>query len=167
MSIFTLGGFAAHLAKMVVEVEIEKHHALERAARIVEREAKDEIGHYQGAAGPFAKWEPLAQATLYGGVTPEGYHYQGKIALGYAPPDNPLLREGDMRDSIEHTVIGDTAYVGSNSQVAVEQELGTHTIPARSFLGGAAVRKKNEVGRQIGRDVLMVLSGQGNKTRIP
>ena len=162
---FTLPGFAAHLAGMVAKVGLADHEILERAAVIVEREAKAEIGHRQGAAGPFKAWDPLAQTTI------EGFKgHPGKAELGFSPPDyDPLLREGDMRDTIEHVVIRNTAHVGSNSMVAVWQELGTSKMEPRSFLGGAAVRKKNEIGRMAGREMVMVLSGAatGRTTPIP
>jgi phage gpG-like protein len=163
MKSFTLDGFAAHLVKLVTEVEVEKRHLLEKAAQIVEDEAKAEIGHRQGEAGPFPAWEPLADTTINGFKG-----HPGKADLGCSPPDcDPLLREGETRGSIQHVVAGDTAYVGSNSQVAVWDELGTSKMPARSFLGGAAFRKKDEIGRMAGRDMVMVLAGGSTKTEIP
>lgn len=51
-----------------------------------------------------------------------------------------------MRDPIEHTIIDDHhAEVRSDSGIAVYQELGTATIPPRSFLMQAAVHKEREV----------------------
>jgi hypothetical protein len=63
--------------------------------------------------------------------------------------------------SIEHTVETKAAHVGSNNDKAVWQELGTTTIPARSFLAGAAAHKFNEVGHEIGRVVHGYLSNGG------
>lgn len=146
---FTLAGFGDFLMRLPIAVTIEQHRALEEAAVVVETEAKAEIGTYQGDAGPFPAWQPLAPSTV-----------EEKTKLGYAPPDNPLLREGDMRDSIEHTVVSPhEAQVGSNSDIAVYQELGTVTIPARSFLGGAAHRKGPEVAEIIGGRVVKALTG--------
>jgi hypothetical protein len=158
---FDLLGFAAHLSKLPAVMLAEQHHAMEKAANLVEKEAKDEIGEYQQAAGPFAAWDPLAPSTL-----------ADKGAKGYAPPDNPLLRAGDLRDSIEHTVSAllaqsSEADVGSNSDVAVWQELGTTKMPARSFLGGALVRKEAEVVTLLGQSVYRVLIGEGTTTHIP
>ena len=45
------------------EAEAERK-ALEKAAKIVEAEAKRRIGHYQAQTGPFAPWAPLADSTL-------------------------------------------------------------------------------------------------------
>jgi phage gpG-like protein len=144
---FSLLGFAEHLAALTVEVEHETQRALEHAAVIVETEAKAEIGTYQDAAGPFAAWSPLADATK-----------RDRVAKGY-PEDDPLLREGTMRDSIEHVVIGRTAHVGSNNEITVYQELGTAKIPARSFLRGAAFRKEGEVVETLGGRFVSALTG--------
>jgi phage gpG-like protein len=53
--------------------------------------------------------------------------------------DEPLLRTGELRESIEKHVERHEAVVGSDSKVAVAQELGTTTIPPRSFLGAAGL----------------------------
>lgn len=153
---FTLGGFAGFLMTLPGKVIVEQHRAMEEAAKVIEAEAKAEIGMYQGAAGPFPAWQSLAPSTV-----------AEKTTLGYAPPDNPLLRDGDMRDSIEHTVVSaHEAQVGSNSDIAVYQELGTVNMPARSFLGGAAHRKGPEVAEIIGGRVVKALTG-GAMGRFP
>ena len=53
---FSLDGFLRHLPGLVSEVHHATHSALERAAVVVEAEAKGEIGTYQPEAGPFAAW---------------------------------------------------------------------------------------------------------------
>jgi hypothetical protein len=165
---FDLAGFAMHLAKLPLIIAIEQHEAMEEACRVVEDEAKQSIGHYQAAAGPFAAWAPLADTTLQGW----GGH-PGKIALGYAPPDNPELRTGDLRDSIKHqaeqgVVIGGAeGAIGSDEDNMVWQEIGTSKMPARSILGGAAVRKADVVAELLGRAAVMALVGAGQTTRIP
>lgn len=145
----------AEMLKIGVAIEHETHKALTRAAELVEHEAKAEIGHYQDAAGPLAEWAQLAPSTI-----------AEKEALGYAPPDNPLLREGDLRDSIGHKVethfnlSGGEAAIGSDSDIAVYQELGTGHIPPRSFLGGAAVREEEKVVEILGGGVVSGLVGK-------
>ena len=155
MKEFSLLGFVEFLGNLPAAVEAQTHEMLELAARVVEREAKDSIGEYHGAAGPFAAWAELADATK-----------ADRVAKGYAE-NEPLLREGDLRDSIEHTVVGNEAHIGSNSDIAVYQELGTSRIPPRSFLGGAAVRKEREVVELIGSSVMRTLSGGGVALPIP
>jgi phage gpG-like protein len=148
MTDFSLAGFAEHLAEIAVEAEHRAREGLEEAARLVEAEAKDEIGTYQDQAGPFPAWAELADSTK-----------ADRVRAGFSEND-PLLRTGEMRDSIEHTVIGKTAYVGTDNQIAVYQELGTQRIPPRSFLGGAAFRKGHEVAEIIGSRFVSALTGQ-------
>ena len=163
----SLAGFIAHLAAMEIDVHHETQRALERAAIVVETEAKAEIGHYQDAAGPFAAWEQLHDITLNGGWLPDGHYVIGKIPLGYATEEDhkPLLRDGTMRASIEHTVhmtgiTSGEADIGSNYDIAVYQELGTPELQPRSFLGGAAVRKGHEVAEICGAGVVTALVGK-------
>lgn len=125
MAEMSLGDFNKILAKVGEELEGHVHKALERVAEHIERDAKARIGHYNGPAGPFAAWAPLAESTI-----------QDRAAKGFAP-DEPLLRTGELRESIERHVGKHEAVIGSDSAVAVAQELGTTTIPPRSFLGAA------------------------------
>ncbi len=67
---------------------------------------------------------------------------------------------GDLCDSIERTVTGREAYIGSNSEVAEYQELGTSRIPPRGFLGSALVNKTDEVVKIVGEGVAGALIGR-------
>jgi phage gpG-like protein len=144
----SLSGFMAHIAGAMVEIEHATHRALERAAVTVEREAKREIGRYQDQAGPFQAWKELAEAT------------QAQRFLAGYPENEPLLVTGELRDSISHAVGHHEAVVGSNSEIAEYQELGTKRIPPRSFLGGAAFRKAERVAEILGGGVAMALVGE-------
>ena len=148
------GHLARFLAALPQEIAEAQQKGLEQAAKLIEREAKAEIGIYQGPAGPFAAWRPLAQATR-----------EDRVRKGYTPND-PLLRTGDLRDSITHEVGEREAVIGSDNQIAVYQELGTRAIPARSFLGGAAVRKSDEVAAILGRHAMAALVGAGTSAKI-
>ena len=145
---FSLLGFVEHIGRIGAEMVVVEHDALERAAVIVDREAKRSVGHYQAQAGPFAAWEDLAESTQ-----------QDRAAHGY-PDNEPELRTGEMRDSIEHVVHGREADIGSNSEILEWQELGTAKMPPRSILGGAAVRKAPAVAHEIGESVVMALVGE-------
>lgn len=96
--------------------------------------ARNYIGHPQNG------WEPLSSATIEGFHLPSGRYIPGKDELGYGgPPDfDPLLREGDLRASIEVSVDGLRGIVGSAERTALWQELGTpgarYPIPPRPFL---------------------------------
>ena len=86
-----------------------------------------------------------------------------RAALGY-PENEPLLRDGTLRDSIKHKVVmtgisSGEAHIGSDSPIAEYQELGTSRIPPRSFLGGALMRKTAEVVKIVGSGAALGLAG--------
>lgn len=143
----SLAQFAEHLAAVSVAVVVAEQRALEKVAQLVENTAKDEIGHYQEAAGPFPAWDDLADSTE-----------AEKARLGY-PVDAPLLRTGDLRDSIQHEVSGADAVIGSKSDVMEWQEFGTSRIPARPVIGPAAFRNKEKIQRIIGAAAVEGLTG--------
>jgi hypothetical protein len=131
---------AALFAGMAARYEKGVHDALDGACKIVETEAKRVIGTYEYG------WPALQPATI------------ARKATG----DSPLLETGEMRDSIEHTVVASekTGYVGSNDNKAVWQELGTSRgIPPRSFLAGAAMRKGEDVAHAVGGELFMRMTG--------
>lgn len=133
-----ISSFVWHLGTIKARQALEIRNGLERAARIVEKQAKEEIGHYQPQTGEFAAWPELAESTK-----------ADRVAQGFSEND-PLLRTGKLRDSISHQVDGLEAVIGSDSDVAVWQELGTKNIPPRSFLGTALVNKEGQVAKTIG-----------------
>ena len=71
-----------------------------------------------------------------------------------------------MRETIEHKVIGNEGHIGSDSDIALWQELGTDTIPARSFLGGAAFELAPKIVREFGLAFTATLSGNSRKVEI-
>lgn len=142
MSEFDIPGFLRHFGGLVAALPMAEHNALEQAALIVEKEAKDLIG----SEHPF--WPQLADATI-----------ADRERKGY-PADEPLLRTGELRGSIEHKVEGHVAHVGSDLDIAVYQELGTSKMPPRSFLGQAAIRKTDAVVDLIGHKVHTHLIGK-------
>lgn len=108
---------------------------LESSFRVIVKEieatAKEEIGIYQPAYGPFDAWAPLAESTK-----------ADRVRHGYTE-DDPLLRSGELRDSIESEVVGLAAIVGTKSQIGLWQEIGTDRIPPRPFIGPAYLRNTN------------------------
>ena len=121
MKEFSLLGFVAELHAIDRDIEAlfgvhGNSPIVEQACRIVEKKAKDAIGREH------EEWPDLAESTI-----------ADKQRHGFPTP-KPLLRTGEMRDSIEHTVHGNEGCVGSNNDKAVWQELGTGRIPPRSFL---------------------------------
>lgn len=168
---FNLLSFAAHLARLPALVLIEQHEGLERAARVVERAAKAKMGEYQAGAGPFVGWAELRDSTK-----------EERVEQGY-PENEPELRSGLLRDSIEHHAEEFEAQIGvpdkmvqhpyhpkpeNIGDIAVYQELGTDKMPPRSFLGGAGVESAHEVVEILGSGVVAALVGeQVFKKRIP
>jgi HK97 gp10 family phage protein len=147
MGEFTLSTFGLYLAEAALATPIALRSGLDRVASTIERDAKAKIGHYQGDSGPFSAWEPLADSTE-----------EEKARLGY-PPDAPLLRDGDLRESIKHEVGALEAVVGSQSPIAAYQEFGTATIPPRPFIGPAAFENKETISRELGVALVVGLSG--------
>ena len=138
---------AALFVGMAHAYEKNVHDALEGASKIIEKESKSVIGSYRYG------WPQLADETQ-----------DDRVRKGY-PANEPLLRTGDMRNSIEYTILTSEkkAYVGSNDDKAVWQELGTSRgIPPRSFLGGAAMRKGEEVAHYVGGSMFRAITATGN-----
>lgn len=144
---YSLAEFAVKLVELQAAELIALNEGLERVAKLVEKTAKDEIGHYQDAVGPFQDWAPLAEST-------EAH----KAAMGY-PADAPLLATGEMRDSIEHQTHGLEAEIGSNNDKMVYHEFGTTKMPPRPVLGPAAFRNKEKIERLIGHAAVTGLIG--------
>ena len=116
----------ARIAVAEANVKMAEHEALEAAAQMVENRAKGYLGH------PHDWWPPLSPATL-----------KRKDNV-----NSPELESGAMRDSIEHTVEFPSAFVGSNSDIAVLQELGSsRNLPPRSFLAHAAMESGPEIAK--------------------
>jgi hypothetical protein len=137
-SIFVRAGVAMPMAS---------REAIEKAADMVLEQIRSEPGEYQTGAGPFASWAPLALSTLADKA------YQG------LPSPSPELRTGDLRDSYEKTIVSNhKAEVGSDSDVAVYQELGTSKMPPRSIIGLAAAKKEHEIWQITGRLFFGVLT---------
>lgn len=142
-----LGAFAAHLVAADAAVVLSLHKGLKTVARAIEKTAKKEIGTYQPEVGYFAAWEELADSTK-----------RDRVRQGFTE-DEPLLRTGELRDSISHEVGGLEAVIGSDSDVMVWQELGTKTIPPRAVLGPAAIHNEEKVGKILGGATVRGLLG--------
>jgi hypothetical protein len=102
------------LATVTTRLEI----GLDKVGELAEQIAVHAIGHEHDG------WAPLAESTI-----------KDKAAKGFAVPD-PLLRTGEMRDSIKRELdpFELEIVVGSDSKIALYQEIGTSRIPPRPFL---------------------------------
>jgi phage gpG-like protein len=134
---FDLASFAAFCrigGELMHDIEIAKKTAIHVMAQMIAEEAKRVLGSYD------YDWPQLAAATQ-----------AERVQAGFAA-NEPLLRTGELKDSIEYKVTSDhTAEVGSNLDVAVFQELGTIHIPPRSFLAAAAAHKGEDAAKVAGR----------------
>lgn len=142
--------FAEKLLGIVAGEVIAMKAALEVVATKIEKTAKSEFGTYQRASGKFPAWAPLTESTM-----------EQKTKLGYAPPDNPLLREGDLRNSIKHEVKDFTAIIGSTSPIMHYHEFGTSKMAMRPVIGPAAFRNKKFIYKAIGAYVVSGFYGNG------
>lgn len=142
-----LSSFLTHLAVTERAIQRTTTEALDRAARLIQQDARKRIGKYQDAVGPFQDWAELAESTQ-----------EERARLGY-PANEPLLREGDLRNSIQREVVGDEAVIGSKSDIAAYQEFGTSRIPPRPFIGPAAYANRAKIERILGLAVVQGLAG--------
>lgn len=163
MPSMTLAQFADHFTKMAAQAPRRERGALVASGARLARHSRQYIGEYQAAVGPFPAWKLLSVNTLMGGVSPTGYRYAGKIELGFSPGDNPLLRTGHLRGSIQSEVRGRSAIIGSDDPVARWQEFGTHgsakhvAIPPRSFIGRALAEYGRDEAHAVARVVFQPL----------
>jgi phage gpG-like protein len=71
----------------------------------------------------------------------------------------PWRRTGTLHDSISVSADDDAAIVGSTSDEALYQELGTATIPPRPFLATIAAEHSERAAEAIGAAVAAALRG--------
>lgn len=143
-----LGSFIAHMAAVEASIMVHAERGLKKSAMVVEKTAKDELGTYQQAVGPFPAWSPLAEATK-----------EDRARHGFTP-DDPLMRDGTLiRDSIEHEVHGHEAVIGSKEDVAAYQEFGTERIPPRPFMGPAVIHSKKKIEQIMGHGLVKAIVG--------
>jgi phage gpG-like protein len=143
MSELSLLGFIAHIGVMHGQIAQISHHALETACQIIHEESRRAVGTYDFS------WPQLAPSTQ-----------SQRVQLGFTPND-PLLRTGALRDSIQWQVEGNVGFVGSNDQTAVWNFLGTSKIPARDPILGATLAMRTTIEQQIGHSFSSWLGGRG------
>lgn len=121
--------FARELSSASASIATGLEASFHVIVKEIEETAKEEIGVYQPAYGYFDAWAPLAESTK-----------ADRVRQGYSE-DEPLLRSGELRDSIESEVVRLAAIVGTKSEIGLWQEVGTARIPPRPFIGPAYVRR--------------------------
>lgn len=147
MKVFNLLEFVAELPAIERDLHATGPKIVERACLIVQKKAKAAIGREHEL------WAPLADATI-----------ADKKSQGYPTP-KPLLRTGELRDSIEYTVAGLEGAVGSDDPIAIFHELGTSRMPQRSFLVSSAISSEDKIARIAAAATVAALSGHGRHAR--
>lgn len=127
---FSLVGFAGMLSTLRLEMDHANHEALDKAARLVQEEAKRVLGTYE------YNWPTLAPSTL-----------ARKAA------DTPGYETGELQGSVERQSDHKEACVGTDELKGLWFELGTPTQPPRSFLAEALRRKTPELLDVVGRHI--------------
>jgi hypothetical protein len=138
MKTFTLKGAAKHFLLGAAAIVETTRLELDLIGKTLTKEAKSEIGNYQPAMGDFEQWPELADSTK-----------RDRVRKGFSE-NEPLLRTGEMRDSISYNVKGLDLAVGSTSDTMVYQELGTSRIPARPVLGTALYKHRDKIIKDLG-----------------
>ena len=117
-------------------------------AQLIKQDARDRLGSYQGAVGDLPAWAPLAEATK-----------SDRVSRGYSE-DDPLLRDGKLRDAIDVREVEDGAEIGvfdssGMTTIAASMEFGyfnkqaKQAVAPRSFLRAATDTKGEAAAAEI------------------
>lgn len=143
-----LGALANHFVMLSAGgFVLALHHGMEQVGVLIEAQAKAEFGNYQPAVGPFQAWPELADSTK-----------DDRVRQGYTEND-PLLRSGELRDTVSHETAGLEVAIGSTSDLMVYHEFGTSKMPPRPVLGTAAFVSKDKVIRILEHAAAVGLAG--------
>ena len=139
------------LAEMLQRASVRVRPALEvdlaKIGELTATMAAEYIGH------EMPQWPPLAPSTI-----------EQKQKLGYVgrvSATDPLLRTGEMRDSIKVAVDGLVVVVGSTDKNALYQEIGTSRMPPRPFLALAASHSLEYAAERLGETATVLLTPGG------
>lgn len=127
---------AAGLLLAAAQMRHSVEEALTEGVELIEADAKSRIGVQQ------ADWAPLKPQT------------EARKARGGYPANAPLMREGDLKNSIFSDVNGFEAVIGSTDEAAPHQENGTSTIPPRPFIAPAIMANEEKLADILGRHVV-------------
>jgi len=116
--------------------------ALEKAGKAILEKAQGKFGHYQRATGEWARWMPLTQYTR-----------DERVGLGYSE-DEPLLRSGELRDSVTLSTEHGRIVIGSADIRMIWHEFGTTHMPPRAVLGPALYEMRNKVIKSISHAII-------------
>lgn len=149
MALFSLLQTSVALAAASGAFEKHLQGGLERVLVHIEENARNQVGHYQAAVGPFPAWAPLAASTE-----------ASKAAMGF-PSDAPLLAAGAMLASFGHEVSGMEGVAGAKDPKAVFHETGTSRMPPRPVWGPAAFNTRGDIEKILGHAAMGGIVGPG------
>lgn len=86
----------------------------------------DTFGILQKGYGNFPSWAPLKPSTIADKIR-GGYVYNSQY--------NPLVRTGELKNSIDYKVSPKKLRVGSKSEIMIFHEFGTSKMAQRSVIG--------------------------------
>jgi phage gpG-like protein len=144
----SFGALARALERSVAALPATLENAMKAGALSVTADAKERIGHYQQG------WELLADSTV---DQKRRLGYANVALLGGDGGDNPLLRTGDMRESITADITNHAFVVGSSEPVLLYQEIGTRTIPPRPVLEPALKTMMPFIGTVTGKAIVKTI----------
>lgn len=152
MKFESIGDLADAMEARVAAIQPAIRAGLDVAGALVRDKARAMIGEYQPAVGELPEWEPLKPGTQ-----------AERVRLGFTA-DDPLLRTGALREAIEARPVENGVRVGvfgdnDLAPIAFAQELGTSTIPPRSFVRGAGFFMEEAAAEAIGLRVHAALDG--------
>ena len=144
-----LAEWVAHLKRSELALKFELETEVGACMASAAKKAKSFIGEQQDG------WADLAPSTI-----------EEKTALGYPVPA-PLLREGDLRDSINSEVetrgMEIVGLVYSDDPISEYQEYGTSRIPPRPFIVPALIQTLPEIETALGETLVRALTPGGRK----
>lgn len=153
----TLGQWAAKLQRHSKQAPAEFNKTLRLAMLETAAVAREKIGHLQSRIGTFNAWPPLAARTV-----------EDKQRLGYDfnAEHNPLLRTGDMRDSITGAAIGLVGMIGATDPKMLWHEIGTRSMPPRPVIGPAMLEMRPVTEIALAETIINVMmDGKGPAVR--
>ena len=125
------------LSPSLTQLEQRINHGIRTGLQLAGELLRSTAAGYIGQELP--DWPPLAASTV---AEKTRLGFTGKVSL-----TDPLLRTGALQASLTWSLDTEKMElrVGSSDPVAIWQELGTATIPPRSFLARAAIEQEQEI----------------------
>lgn len=147
----TLVDLARHFEKSRWSMARALESAGHRIGKDLVEHAQAKFGEDQGAVGPYPEWAPLADSTI-----------TEKARLGYDTPF-PLIREGDLKNSISYQVDRQAAtvvvYLFSTDWKMPLHEYGSPAanLPARPVLGPTVYERREAYTQEVEQEINLAI----------